>query len=228
MNHTYSAKKNSPRIMVINPNTNVMVTSQIRQLISEISPTDVSIEVTNPLSGPSAVESEEDKRTATQQVLSLIQQRQTDAFAGYIMACFDDIAIAEIRASMRCPAISLAEAGMRSAAMTGGKFTVVTTFEDAVPTIKALSQHYGLEHQCHVVATGIGVTDTAAQTQCAEQKLHTAITTALQQDSKAIVLGSGAFAGRAQALSKYYRMDIKDGLKEALEYVLTPTPVRLY
>ncbi|WP_249976683.1 aspartate/glutamate racemase family protein [Vreelandella olivaria] len=220
MGHVNHSRTNSRHFLVINPNTNVNVTASIRQTMVNITPPDVTTEVTSPSTGPHAIESQQDKNVATQQVLTLIKQRQEETFAGYIMACFDDIAITEARAITQRPVISLAEASMRSAATAGGIFTVITTFDNAVPTIVALSESYGLGQRCRVVATGIGVTDTAAQTERAEERLHTAITTAIQCGSKAIVLGSGAFAGRAQTLSEHYHIDVTDGFREALEYTM--------
>lgn len=208
------------KLLIINPNTNDNVTQSIRELIHRIAPAGVTTDVTSPTQGPKAIESEQHKKDATQHVLALIEQRKAEGFDGYIMACFDDIAIAEARTLTQAPVISLAEAGIRYAAANGGLFTVVTTFNEAVPTIEMLSAAYGLSERCRVVATGIGVSDTAAQTERAEARLHAAIEEAIQLNSTAIVLGSGAFAGRAKALQKRYGIEINDGFAEALDYTL--------
>ncbi|MDP3535350.1 MAG: aspartate/glutamate racemase family protein [Halomonas sp.] len=217
--HMHSPEKIA-RILIINPNTNANVTHSIRQLISRITPAGTITKVTSPAHGPYAIENEQHKEEATQHVLTLIEQHSAASFDGYIMACFDDIAIPEARAITQAPVISLAEAGMRSAAASGGLFTVITTFEEAVPTIEKLSAAYGLNKRCRVVATGIGVSDTAAQTTQAEAQLHEAIQEAIRRESTAIVLGSGAFAGRAMALQKRYGIKISDGFTEALDYTL--------
>lgn len=218
-------EKETLRILIINPNTNSTVTQSIRELVLRITPPGVITEVTSPAQGPYAIETEQDKAAATQHVLALVEKRKAEGFSGYIMACFDDIAIAETRQLTQAPVISLAEAGIRYAAASGGRFTVITTFVEAVPTIEALSATYGLSKRCRVVATGLGVADTAAQTEHAEARLHDAIQTAIQLDAQAIVLGSGAFAGRAKALQARYRITVIDGFEEALGYVLKPTQV---
>ena len=215
--------KQTQRYLIINPNTNDAVTHSIRELALSITPPGVISEVTSPALGPYAIETKQDKVAATQHVLALIEQRQKEGFAGYIMACFDDIAIAEARTLTQAPVISLAEAGIRYAAASGGLFTVVTTFIEAVPTIEALSVTYGVNKRCRVDATGIGVADTAAQTELAELRLHEAIQGAIRLKSTSIVLGSGAFAGRAQSLSQRYRIDITDGFAEALDFVIKQT-----
>ncbi len=220
MSHHQTQEAETPRVLIINPNTNSTVTRSIRELVLRITPPGVITEVTSPALGPYAIETEQDKAAATRHVLTLIGKRKAERFSGYIMACFDDIAIADIRQFARAPVISLAEAGIRCAAASGGLFTVITTFVDAVPTIEALSATYGLSERCHVVATGIGVADTAAQTEHAEARLHDAIQTAIELDTQAIVLGSGAFAGRAKALQARYHIKVRDGLEEALDYIL--------
>ncbi len=212
--------QNTPRVLIINPNTNRHVTDSIQTLIHHLAPAGVVTEVTSPAQGPTAIETDRHKLEATQHVLALIEQRKEEGFDGYIMACFDDIAIAQARALTQAPVISLAEAGIRYAAASGGLFTVITTFEEAVPTIEALSTTYGLSERCRVVATGIGVADTAAQTERAEARLHKAIQEAIRLHSAAIVLGSGAFAGRAKALQQRYGVAISDGFAEALKYTL--------
>ncbi|RUR43442.1 aspartate/glutamate racemase family protein [Vreelandella populi] len=225
MSHHQYQVEETTRFLIINPNTNSTVTRSIRELVRSITPPGVITEVTSPAHGPYAIETEQDKAAATLQVLLLMEKRRAEGFSGYIMACFDDIAIAEIRRLTQAPVISLAEAGIRYAAASGGLFTVVTTFVEAVPTIEALSVTYGLSERCRVVATGIGVVDTAAQTDHAEARLHDAIQTAIQLDAKAIVLGSGAFAGRARALKARYKIDVRDGFEEALDYVINQTQV---
>ncbi|CAO1663352.1 aspartate/glutamate racemase family protein [Vreelandella indica] len=225
MNHHQKIVKDTPRFLIINPNTNNTVTDNIREVVHSISPPGVMTEVTSPPHGPYAIETEQDKAAATQQVLALIQRRNAEGFSGYIMACFDDIAIAEARILTQVPVISLAEAAIRHAAATGGQFTVITTFDEAVPTIASLSESYGLNMRCRVVATGIGVADTAAQTELAEARLHEAIQEAIRLNLTPIVLGSGAFAGRAKALRRRYNIDIVDGFIEALDYTLLQAQV---
>ncbi|PMR72446.1 aspartate/glutamate racemase family protein [Billgrantia endophytica] len=210
----------SQRFLVINPNTNANVTGSIREMLRSLVPPGVIAEAVNPGAGPYAVESERDKASATRHVLELIRERMAEGYAGYVLACFDDIAIVEARALTSAPVISLAEAGIRQAHATGGPFTVITTFEEAVATIVALCDAHGMGARCTVKATGIGVTDTAARTARAEARLHGLVERAIAEGATAIVLGSGAFAGRAGALQARYGIEVMDGFAEALDYVM--------
>lgn len=222
MSHFQHSAKAIPRFLIINPNTNQHLTHNIRKVINSIAPQGVMAVVTNPTHGPYSIETVQDKAEATQQVLALIETHINEGISGYIMACFDDLGIAEIRERTQAPAISLAEASIRHAAASG-MMTVITTFLDAIPVIEALCASYGLSERCRVVATGVGVADTAAQTEIAEIRLHQAMQEAIELNSAAIVLGSGAFAGRAQALSARYSINVTDGFVAALDYLIQKT-----
>jgi allantoin racemase len=71
-----------------------------------------------------------------------------------------------------------------------------------------------------VKATGIGVNETSSRTAEAELRLNALCDQAKNQGARAIVLGSGAFAGRAGALAIRHRIAVMDGFAEALELVL--------
>lgn len=217
--HEAVTRSAPPRILAINPNTNATVTRRIREVLQALAPPGVMVEVESPPHGPHAVETAQDKDWAARQVLELIHDRLDRGYAGYILACFDDIAVAEARILTGAPVVSLAEAAIRSAHATGGPFTVITTFEAAVGTIASLCASYGVQEQCMVVATGIGVSDTAARTDPAEARLERLCEQARVRGAHAIVLGSGAFAGRGAALAARHGLPVMDGFAEALAFV---------
>ncbi|WP_416140454.1 aspartate/glutamate racemase family protein [Halomonas sp. HK25] len=218
--HGANTRSAPRRVLAINPNTNSTVTRRAREVLQALAPPGVVVEVESPPHGPHAVETEQDKACATRQVLALVRARMDRGYAGYILACFDDIAVAEARALTGAPVISLAEAGIRDAHATGGPFAVITTFEEAVATIESLCASYGLHERCTVMATGIGVNDTAARTPQAEARLEELCEQVRAEGARAIVLGSGAFAGRAGELTARHGMAVMDGFAEALTFVL--------
>ena len=72
--------------------------------------------------------------------------------------------------------------------------------------------------RCRVRATGVGVSETATMTAGSEAALAAAITASRQSGAGAIVLGSGAYAGRRQQLSDTFAMPFVDGLEAAIHY----------
>lgn len=207
----------SRRLLVINPNTNVAVTERVRRAAEACAAPGTAMDVVNPKRGPFAIETPQDRAAAVPHVLELIDQAGA-GYDGYILACFDDIAIAEARSSLSVPVISMAEAGIRAAAAQHARFDVVTTVEAAVPTIAALVSAYGMSDRCTVRATGIGVSETAAMTDRAEAALASVVAASRASGSGAIVLGSGAYAGRRQELTETLAIPFIDGLEAALDY----------
>lgn len=204
------------RFLVINPNTNERVTAQVRAVAEAVAAPGNALRVVNPPAGPLAIESAGDKAEAVRQVLSLVSACQPEGFSGYLLACFDDLAVAEVRHLTQAPVISLAEAGIRQAMAEGGAFRVITTFPAAVADIQALAKRYGAGDACSVVATHLGVTETAARTPRAEARLDELIRQARQDGCATLVLGSGAFAGRAAELGARYGIRVLDGFREGL------------
>ncbi|AEQ52394.1 aspartate/glutamate racemase family protein [Pelagibacterium halotolerans] len=210
----------SRRLLVINPNTNVAVTERVRRAAQAYVTPGTALDVVNPKQGPFAIETPQDRAAAVPHVIELIA-RAAGAYNGYILACFDDIAIAEARQALSAPVISMAEAGIRAAAAHHARFTVVTTVEAAVPTIGALVGVYGMSERCTVRATGIGVSETAAMTEKAEIALAAAVAASQASGSGAVVLGSGAYAGRRRQLTQAFATPFIDGLEAALNYCET-------
>ncbi|QDC00143.1 aspartate/glutamate racemase family protein [Mesorhizobium sp. 8] len=205
------------RLLVINPNTNGAVTMQIREAALAVAPPGTEIEVVNPAHGPFAIETPLDRTEAVPNVVSLIEARRDEGFDGYVLACFDDIGVEEARKLVPVPVVSMFGAAIARGAETGGRFAIITTVESAVAGIEHLAAAYGVAHLCTVRAAGIGVAETAARTPLAEARLIAAIERAMVEDrAAAIVLGSGALTGRADALAKRFGIPFIDGLTAAV------------
>jgi allantoin racemase len=205
------------RLLVINPNTNGAVTAQIRRAALAVAPPATEIDVVNPEHGPFAIETPRDRAEAVPNVVSLIEARKGEGFDGYVLACFDDIGVEEARKLVPVPVVSMFGAGVAKVLETGDRFAIITTVQSAVAGIERLAAAYGATHLCTVRAAGVGVAETAARTPLAETRLAACIERAITEDrAAAIVLGSGALTGRANALAKRFGIPFIDGLAEAI------------
>jgi allantoin racemase len=211
------ARRQSRRLLVINPNTNSAVTAQIRSAALAAAAPGTGIEVVNPEHGPFAIETPRDRAEAVPNVVSLIEARRSEGFDRYVLACFDDIGVEEARRLVPVPVVSMFGAGVARGLETGGRFAIVTTVDSAVAGIERLVAAYGAAHLCTVRAAGVGVAETAARTPIAEIRLAASIEGAIAEDrATAIVLGSGALTGRADALASRFGIPFIDGLTEAI------------
>lgn len=205
------------RLLVINPNTNPEVTRRALSAAQAFANSDVHVDAVNPGLGPFAIETPDDRAAAVPEVLSIIRSRSY--YDGYVLACFDDIAIQDARRLVPAPVISMAEAGIRKAAALLNRFAVVTTVDAAVPTIQALTDSYGMAGRHSVLATRIGVAETAIRSDRAEAALSQTILRAQRQfHAEGILLGSGAYAGRSLELERRFGLPFIDGLQAAIEY----------
>ncbi|WP_205514182.1 aspartate/glutamate racemase family protein [Stappia sp. BW2] len=210
-----NGKSATHRLLVINPNTNPEVTRRISLHVLGDLPAGTSADVVNPDTGPQSIETAADRDFAIPAVLELI--RQNGECDGYILACFDDIAVEEVRRMVNVPVISIAQAAIEDAAATGERYTVVTTVDKQVPTIEVLLKKYGAGGLGSVRACNVGVADASARTARAESLLDLQIMSAIEEDGAGIVvLGSGAYAGRANDLSAKYGVRFIEGLTDAV------------
>lgn len=205
-------------ILVINPNTNGGLTDRIRGQLSVRNAPDTAIEVTNPAEGPYSIETPADRKTASAQVVALVRARPgRDA---YVLACFDDVGVDEARRLVAAPVLSMAQAAIEAAVETGERFTIVTTVDGQVPAIEALLAKYRAGGLGSVRACRVGVADAASRTAEAEELLNRQIVKAIRSDgSRTIVLGSGAYSGRADELGARYGVSFVDGLAAAVDRV---------
>lgn len=208
------------QLLVINPNANPEVTARIRQAALPLTGPNAEVTAVNPLQGPFAIESAADRQAAIPHVLSLVAAAMhLRSYEGYILACFDDIGTEEIRALTKCPVVSLAEAAIRETALHHRRFAIVTTVESAVSDIEALIRKYRISGCCSIRPTGRGVTETTSQTREAEAILiETLCKLRDDEGAEAIVLGSAAYAGRGQQLSKQIGIPVIDGLSAAMRF----------
>lgn len=204
-------------LLVVNPNTNPAVTALIRRTIAEAATPGICATVVGAERGPFSIETDAQRADAVPGLLDVIEPLRSNNYDGYIIACFDDIGVAETRAMVSKPVLDLSEAGM-TAARQFGPFAIITTVAAAIPRIEALAGRYGVAGQCRVYAAEIGVAEAAAQTELAWSRLTALTDTAKQEHgARAILLGSGGFAGMARPLGERSAIAVIDGVVAAVE-----------
>jgi allantoin racemase len=202
----------------MNPNSNPLVTGLVAAAARAAAPRDVAITVTSPADGPFSIETPAHRVAAVTPALRLIERHLEARFDGYVLACFDDIAVPETRALVgAAPVTDLAEAGIAAALAAGGRFTVLTTVTSAVPRILELVQRLGAGERCTIRAAALGVAEAAARAPATRERLAAVIRTALAEDrAETILLGSGALAGAVPLLEPGCPVPIIDPVTTAV------------
>ncbi|MFN3273459.1 MAG: aspartate/glutamate racemase family protein [Paracoccus sp. (in: a-proteobacteria)] len=204
------------RLLVINPNSNPAITAQIRDLADRVLGEGAEAEVTGLPAAPFAIQSPADRAIAEPLAIARIEAGVAQGFDAAVLACFDDMAISA-RGRLPIPIIDAVDASLTLARTCARRFAIVTTFDAAVPRIRTLISRHGLGRVCTVRAAGIGVSATAQLAPRTLARLRDAVGAAIRDDgAEAVILGSGALAGRAPVLARGFNVPVFDSIEAAI------------
>ena len=121
---------NSP-IVVINPNSNELVTDGIRDALKEFNlPKSPAIECVTLKEGPFGIESQLDSDSVIIPLVNLVQSR-TDAGA-FVIACYSDPGLHACRSITKKPVFGIQESGVLSALARADRFGVIAISEASI------------------------------------------------------------------------------------------------
>jgi allantoin racemase len=205
------------RLLIVNPNTTASMTVAIGESARAIARPTTEVVAVNPVDGPASIESDEDEYRCIPGLLGEVRQaaaaqRRPDA---YVIACFGDPGLEQVRAIVDAPVLGIAQAAMHAAALSAGSFSVVTSMSATVPTAWALAKTYTPSQCLGVYASDIPVLQIDADPTTIEP-IGDLCEKALTQDgSHAIVLGCAAMAKFASPLTERLGVPVVDGVVAA-------------
>lgn len=119
-----------PRILMLNANSSCSVTKGMAEEIAKpASLLNVTVEYDKIDEAPEAIESIEDVHLAHKLVTEYVEKSDYDA---YVIACFCDPGVEELRAQGYQNVFGIAESAMHLAANSGGKFGMVSILDVSV------------------------------------------------------------------------------------------------
>lgn len=137
-------------IVVINPNSSEKITLQIRRAVGG-----PDVEVATSTAGPVAIESDADVAAAVDPMLAVARDREA---AAYVVACFSDPGLDELRASTATPAFGVAESAIKLAAEVGSKIGVISSVAASIPRHERYWERIGAADLIAAdIPTGLGV-----------------------------------------------------------------------
>jgi allantoin racemase len=205
------------RILVINPNSNPLVSQRVRLASAAFQTPELTLEVVNPSDGPLSIENDVQRAEAEGHVLRLVRERLDRRYDAYVLACFDDIALEAVGKLVSVPVIGTCEAGISAARATSPRFAVVTTVHSAIPGIHELLRRYGAGNDCVVRAAGVGVAAAASAQADTLERIAATVEAALREDgAQAILLASGGLTGYADSISARFGVPVLDGVACAI------------
>lgn len=210
-------------IVVINPNTTVAMTARIAATARSVTNAGTTITAIQSGAGPASIEGYADEAMAVPHMLEalFLEQANTPAIAGYVIACFDDTGLDAARCVLDAPVVGIGEAACHLAALLAARFSVITTLARSVSPIEHNLVKYGLASRCaRVRAAEVAVLDLEDPASDAYAHISNEIRAALKEDrAEAIVLGCAGMTDLAARLSKEHGVPVIDGVSAAVKLV---------
>lgn len=206
------------KILVVNPNTTVSMTTKIAAAARAAARPDTEIIATNSQNGPASIQGFLDVAKCVPGLLEEVG-RHPDADA-IVIACFDDTGLDAVRTLVSVPVLGIGEAAYHAASMVANKFSVITTLSRSVPGIENNLMRYGLAQKCAGVrATDIPVLKLEEGDPATLFKIRSEIREAIHQDNaEAIVLGCAGMADLMAQLSEEFGLPVIDGVAAGVTF----------
>ena len=203
------------RILLINPNTNTATTEVMLAIARDAAPAGVKVEGVSARFGADLIETEDALETASRAVAEILNSR-TAGYDGVVISAFGDPGLHLAPSGLNI--VGIAEAGIKTAAEAGRRFSIVTTTPGLGNAIRRLVVRYGQEDQ-FVSLRGIegpaqaSMRDPAALTDA----LRGAISDAREVDgAEAVVIGSGPLASVARQLAHELAVPVVEPIPSAI------------
>ena len=206
------------RVAFINPNSTIAMTTSCARSFAAQLPKDYDVEAITNHQAPAAIQGPEDGDAAVPGVLDIISNGNFDA---YVIACFDDTGLAEARALTKKPVIGIGQASFHLAALSSGRFSVLTTLAVSVPVIAENIRAQGFGLICDgVYASGVPVLDLEnapnKSSEIISSHLHKI---ALENPGNAVVLGCAGMTNIWNKLQPDHQITLIDPVVAAAKLI---------
>lgn len=146
------------RVAVVNPNSSEYISTQVNDAVQPLAgDLRVEVEVLTSRAGPPAIESDDDVDAAVGPMLETARDNPADA---YVVACFSDPGISQMRANLDAPVFGIAESAVLAAMSRGRRVGIISAVDEALPRHERYWERVGVAQRVvRDVATGRGVLD---------------------------------------------------------------------
>lgn len=205
------------RVLLVNPNTTASMTAAIAVSARAAARPTTDVRAINPVDGPVSIENEEDERRCIPGLLEEVQRAAAadDPPDAYVIACFGDPGLDEVRAAVDVPVLGIAQAAMHAAALTAGSFSVVTSMSATVPRAWELAKTYTPARCLGAYASDIPVLRIDSDPTTIDPIGDLCAAALARDGSRAIVLGCAAMAKFAAPLTARLGVPVVDGVVAA-------------
>ena len=146
------------RVTMVNPNSSERISTQVHDAVVPLADDlGVEVEVVTSKAGPPAIESDDDVIAAVEPMIEVAKKNPADA---YVVACFSDPGIGEMRTNLDAPVFGIAESAVLAAMSRGRRVGIISAVDEALPRHDRYWDRIGVAQRVvRDVATGRGVLD---------------------------------------------------------------------
>ena len=140
------------KILLINPNTTPQLTDRLMASARQVLAAGTELDAVTAERGVPYISTRSEAVVGGASVLEILAERHQD-YDGAIIAAFGDPGLGAARELFDLPVVGMAEAGMHSACMLGGRFSIVTFAQALEPWYAECVRWNHMESRCAAIRT---------------------------------------------------------------------------
>ena len=214
-------------ILLINPNTSQGLTDRLAAAARGVAAPDTVLECATAKTGVPYISTRTEALIGGMAAIEILSERQHD-FDAAIIAAFGDPGLGAARELFDIPVVGLAEAGMLTACMLGGRFAIVTFAEALGPWYRECVAWHRLESRCAGVRMLNGDFDSITDVQDEKEDLLVELARrAVEEDEADVVILAGApLAGLSAKVRDRIPVPVVDCAEAAMKQAETLVALR--
>jgi len=205
------------RILVINPNTSLSMTEDIKKSAEACKLPDTQLTFVNPDAGPESIETYLDEFLSAMGVLKIIAA-QRDNYDAFAIACGDDPGLFGARELTQKPVVSIGQAPMLLVPLLGRKFSILGTWSGDGPRSEDKVAKYGLSSLlASVIPSGETVLGSHEDHAGLLKRLEILGKKAIEDGAEVLVTTCAGLAGVHKELQKKLGVPVLEGISCAIK-----------
>jgi allantoin racemase len=201
-------------ICIINPYATEKSNAKLKQCVLEV----IDKSSTVYLNGNSIVEDYYSYYLETANVSKLIKEIESNNTSdAFIIACYEDVGIDDIRKITSKPVIGVGEAAFYTANIITNRFSIITNLSSSHEALKNNLIKYGLEHKCvSLKSIEVPILDMETMSKSNIKKLESEINrTIIEDNPEAIIITSPGILNLTKIFSDRFNIPIVEGVSAA-------------
>lgn len=207
------------RIKIINPNTTVEMTDDIREVACSVARPDTTIVAVSSSIGPVSIDTFHDEFAAAIGVMEEVHLGVKEKFDAFIIACYGDPGLYAAREIAAEPVIGIAEASMYLAGLVAAKFSIITDTRRSRLGLEELVCRYGMKDRCvSIREASMSVLELSSDMDQGMRQLVAEGKKALNEDgAETLCLGCAGMGKYVSFLEKKLGVPVFDGVACAVK-----------